>query len=102
MNKKEKSDLFDNLTLVDDVMMSSVFNNNKELAQLVVRIILERNDIIVKSVKTQVQMSSPNIDGRKVWLDILAVDSEDNFYNIEVQNYKSGADVHRQGITVLC
>ena len=39
--------------LIDDDFMNACFDNNIEGTELVLRIILNRNDISVKSVKTQ-------------------------------------------------
>ena len=44
--------------LIDDDFMNACFDNNIEGTELVLRIILNRNDISVKSVKTQKLMKN--------------------------------------------
>lgn len=68
--------------LFDDDFMSVIFKK-KELAELLLRVILGRTDLTVRSVQPQYDVK--NLNGRSVRLDILAVDSNDRIYNIEVQ-----------------
>lgn len=79
--------------LMDDIYMSKFFEDNIECTQLVLRILLERDDLIVKEVKSQ--ESIKNLQGHSVRLDVLATDSNENIYNIEIQRSKSGAEVKR-------
>ena len=58
--------------LMDDDFMSIVFNDDPELVGFVLGIILERDDLKVESVKTQVEYKS--LMGRSIRLDIKAVD----------------------------
>lgn len=74
--------------LMDDDFMSKVFED-KGCAGLLLRIILEKKDLKVVRVRTQETVN--NLQGRSVRLDILAVDEENIFYNIEVQCKDSGA-----------
>ena len=75
--------------LIDDDFMNACFDDNIEATELLLRIILSRDDIKVKSVKTQRLMK--NLLGRDVWLDIDAVDSENRELDIEVQRADRGA-----------
>ncbi len=70
------------LCLLDDDFMSVVFEK-KELAEFLLRIILEIPDLTVVYSKTQHNLK--NLYGRSVRLDILAKDSTRKIYNIEVQ-----------------
>ncbi|MCM1330149.1 MAG: PD-(D/E)XK nuclease family transposase [Ruminococcus sp.] len=70
------------LCLLDDDFMSVVFEK-KELAEFLLRIIIEIPDLKVVYSKTQYNLK--NLYGRSVRLDILAKDSEGKIYNIEVQ-----------------
>ena len=81
------------LRLIDDVFMNVCFDDNIEGTELILRIILNKPDIIVKSVKTQRVMK--NLLGRDIWLDISATDSEGKEYNVEIQRTDRGADVKR-------
>ena len=80
------------LRLFDDNFMTLFFRDNIEGAQLLVRTILDRPDLSIKSVRTQETLINP---GRSVRLDILASDSSGVLYNIEVQRENAGADFNR-------
>lgn len=75
--------------LIDDDFMNACFDDNIEGTELILRIILGRDDISVKRVKTQKLMK--NLLGRDVWLDIDAVDSDNRELDIEVQRADRGA-----------
>ena len=75
---------------IDDTFMRRLFKNNIELAQLVLRIILDKPDLKVTSVETQVDMKRVT-GARSLCLDAEAVDSENKKYDIEVQKASSGA-----------
>lgn len=77
------------LRLMDDDFMTVVFDGDKKLTQFLLRILLERDDLFVKSVMTQ--REKRNLYGRSVKLDILAVDSCGKNYDIEVQRADEGA-----------
>ena len=70
--------LLQGFRLLDDDFMSKVFED-KECAQLLLHIILERSDLVVQEVHGQ--YSIKNLQGRSVRLDILAVDQEGKHYN---------------------
>lgn len=74
--------------LIDDTFMSVVFQNI-ECTQLLIRAVLENDDLTVTQVDTQ--NSLKNLQGRSVRLDIIAHDSSGQVYNIEVQRRDSGA-----------
>ena len=80
------------LTLLDDAFMQKVFED-KECTELTLKIILERDDLNVLQVNVQYDIK--NLQGRSIRLDILAVDENKKYYNIEVQNSDSGAVVKR-------
>lgn len=73
--------------------MTVCFENNIEATELVLSIILEKPDIIVKTVQTQYTMK--NIKGRSVRLDIYATDADNKKYNIEIQRADKGAGAKR-------
>ncbi|MCD8103774.1 MAG: hypothetical protein LUF35_01925, partial [Lachnospiraceae bacterium] len=62
------------LRLMDDVFLGVVFDGNIEATELLLNIILGRNDMVVTQVVGQREIKNPN--GRSVRLDIHAVDSE--------------------------
>ena len=82
-DRQRVSETIANYTLFDDAFMSEVFNENNELTQYVLRIILQKDDLDVTSVISQREIGS--LAGRGVRLDIEAIDSAGNYYDVEVQ-----------------
>lgn len=78
--------------LMDDTFMNKVFED-KKCTELVLRIILNRDDLIVDHVNCQQDIK--NLQGRSIRMDILAHDRKGVIYNIEVQNDDAGADPKR-------
>jgi len=81
------------LRLIDDDFMSIFFDGYIEGAELLLKIILERDDLKVSEVKTQKQLN--NINGRSIWLDIYATDSYGAKYDIEIRRANKGASPKR-------
>ena len=79
--------------LIDDDFMNACFDGNIEATELLLHIILSKPDIEVKNVTTQKVMK--NLLGRDVWLDIDAVDSSNQEFDIEIQRADKGADRKR-------
>ena len=78
--------------LLDDDFMAKVFED-KACAELLLRIILKKNDLIVKEVLGQYALK--NLQGRSARLDIFATDSTGKVYDIEVQRSDRGAVAKR-------
>ena len=85
----------DGLSLFDDDLMSMVFDGNIEATELLLKIILKKDDIQVISVVGQRELQSPVVGGRDIRLDILAKDSTGKHYNVEVQQKPKGAHIRR-------
>ncbi len=79
--------------LIDDDFMNACFDGYIEGTELLLRIILNKQDIHVKKVTTQRTMK--NLLGRDICLDIDAADDSGMEYNIEVQRSDKGADKKR-------
>lgn len=92
--RKHQEDLerIRNFRLMDDDFMSKVFED-KTCAEFLLKIILDREDLCVKQVHGQHDLK--NLQGRSVRLDILAVDTQNRTYNIEVQRSDRGAGAKR-------
>ncbi len=90
--KPKYYDEIQKLRLIDDELMELCFDNNIEAAELLVHVILGRNDIKIISAKTQVTLKGLM---REVRLDILAVDDKGRKYNIEFQRKRKGAEPER-------
>ena len=78
--------------LLDDDFMSKVFEDS-ECAEILLKIILNRDDLKVQDV--HVQHVIHNLQGRSIRLDIYAVDLEGKLYDIEIQRDDKGAGVKR-------
>ena len=87
--------IVDDMNLFDDDLMSMVFDGNIEATELLLRIILKKDDIIVESVVGQREFQSPVVGGRNVRLDIWAKDSTGKHYDVEVQKKPEGAHIRR-------
>jgi len=91
---EEVNALIDKMTLFDDALMSYVFDDNIPATEELLRIILG-HDIHVESVKGQEELKGPRINGRKITVDIKAVEKGGNHIDIEVQNDSGGSSVKR-------
>ena len=87
--------IVDGMSLFDDDLMSMVFDGNIEATELLLKIILKKDDIQVVSVVGQRELQSPVVGGRDIRLDILAKDSTGKQYNVEVQKKPEGAHIRR-------
>lgn len=94
-NTETIEQIIDNMNLFDDDLMSMVFDKNIEATELMLKIILRRNDINVISVVGQREFQNPIVDGKNIRLDILAKDRTGKYYNIEVQKKPDGAHIRR-------
>ena len=81
------------LRLMDDDFMTIVFSGDNKLTEFLLRILLDRTDLTVKSCLTQKEKH--NIFGRSVRLDIFAIDTNGKQYNIEIQRADKGASERR-------
>lgn len=78
--------------LLDDDFMTKVFED-QECVQFLLQVILERDDLSIKSIQTQYSIT--NLQGRSVRLDIHAEDRLNRSYAIEIQRNDRGAGVKR-------
>ena len=94
IQKKHEEDLerLRNFRLLDDDFMSKVFEDTA-CAQFLLQIILQCKDLKVRHVHVQHEVN--NLQGRSITLDIFAVYSLENIYNIEVQRSDKGASIKR-------
>lgn len=83
------------LRLLDDNLMTLVFDRNIEATELLLKIILQRDDLKVLEVVAHREYKNPVVGGRSITIDIYATDNTGKVYNIEVQRADHGADVHR-------
>lgn len=74
---------------IDDNFMKLIFKDNKPLVEYVLRIILDKDDLVVESSETQFDLSLVGSHG--LMLDVFAKDSSGKNYNIEIQRADKGA-----------
>ena len=75
--------------LLEDDFLTKCFEGDPKYIQLVLRIVLEKPDLVVEDVRTQVFVE--NLLNRSVRLDILATDSLGQTINVEIQRADKGA-----------
>ena len=95
LKRKETLKAIETLSLLDDNLMTLVFDRNIEATELLLNVILQRDDLKVLEVVAQREYKNLLPDGRSLTLDIYAVDGDGKVYDIEVQRASAGADVHR-------
>lgn len=93
--RKEALKAIGEMCLLDDNLMTLVFDRNTEAAELLLNIILQRNDLKVLEVVGQREYKNPMSGGRSITIDIYAVDGDNKVYDVEVQRAPEGADSHR-------
>ena len=81
------------LCMMNNRFMNFMLDDNKEAAQVFLRIILGDDKIKVRNVR--IQNFIQNIYGHSSQLDILAQDSEGRYFNVEVQRSDEGAPARR-------
>ena len=81
-----------NYRLLDDDFMKVVFNDCKPAASVVLRVILNKPDLVVDSVKSEELVI--NFGSRSIRVDVLARE-KGKVYNIEIQRADRGADPRR-------
>lgn len=79
---------YSQMTVFSDVLSQVFFKDSPEITQHILRIILDKPDLCVS--KVDVQQEITNLFGHSVRFDVLATDSHNAFYNIEIQNCHSG------------
>ena len=74
------------LRYMDDDFMSVCLADNFEGVELILRIVLGREDIKVKSVRTQEPLK--NLQGRSAVLDVHAIDSTDKEFDVDYSDFR--------------
>ncbi len=79
---------------IDDDFMRCLFKDNIPLAQLVLRIITGKPDLIITDCQTQKDMKRL-AGARSLCLDAYGTDATGKKYDLEIQRADKGADPHR-------
>ena len=79
---------------INDTFMRGMFKDNIPLAELVLRIIVGKPDLILTKCETQADLKRVT-GARSICLDAYATDSTGKKYDIEIQRSDNGADPHR-------
>ena len=85
-------EILKDLTLMSDSFMRAVLKNPK-CTEEVLRIILNKDQL--KVVDQRLQADYKNLQGRSAILDCVAMDSDHNLYNVEIQQKREGASPKR-------
>ncbi|MBR1443784.1 MAG: PD-(D/E)XK nuclease family transposase [Firmicutes bacterium] len=87
-------EILKNLRPIDDAFFREIFRNNKPLTEYVLRLFLNKPDLVVIEQETQYDLKRL-LGARSLCLDVKATDSAGAKYNIEAQKAESGADPYR-------
>lgn len=79
---------------IDDDFMRCLFKDNIPLAEFVLRIITDKQDLIITACETQKDMKRL-AGARSICLDAYGTDSDGKRYDLEIQRQEKGADPHR-------
>ncbi len=95
-DKQHQEDLqrLSKLRPIDDDFMRCMFKDNIPLAELVLRIITGKDDLIITECETQKDMKRL-AGARSICLDAYGTDSNGKRYDLEIQRQDKGADPHR-------
>ena len=89
---KRYREILKDLTLMSDSFMRAVLKNPK-CTEEVLRIILNKDQL--KVIDQRLQADYKNLQGRSAILDCVAMDSDHNLYNVEIQQKREGASPKR-------
>lgn len=79
---------------MDDDFMRCLFKDNIPLVELVLRIITDKQDLVI--IDCQIQKDMKRLAGaRSICLDAYGTDSSGKKYDLEIQREDKGADPHR-------
>ncbi len=87
---REIEKLVDDMSLMDDDLMSRVLDHNIPATELLLRTILQQ-EVEVLETLGQEEMKNPLVDGRSIRVDVLAKDKKGRYFNCEVQRKDTGA-----------
>ena len=93
-HRQEDLERLKRFTPMDDTFMRCMFKDNLPLAQMVLRIILEKDDLVLIRCETQADMKRVT-GARSICLDAYGTDSTGKKYNIEVQRVNDTALIKR-------
>lgn len=79
---------------LDDDFMRMLLRNNKPLAEMILRIILNKNDLVITEETTQYDMKRL-VGVRSICLDVYCTDDSQKRYDVEIQRADAGARPHR-------
>lgn len=81
------------LCMINNKFINLMLDDNIEATQRMLRVILK--DDKIKVINVRIQNFIQNFFGHSAQLDILAQDSEGNFFNVEIQRSDEGAPAKR-------
>lgn len=84
---------YQQMRLIDNAIMNVAFKDNKEAMGVVLRAILDKEDLEIQS--SEIQQFQGNISNRSVTFDIVATDRNGTVYNVEMQTCPEQASPKR-------
>ena len=92
--RQQDLDRLRRLRPIDDDFMRCLFKDNVPLAELVLRIITGKSDLVITECQTQKDMKRL-AGARSICLDAYGTDTTGKKYDIEIQREDKGANPHR-------
>ena len=77
------------MRLMDDMLMTAALDHNIDATQLILRVILEKDDLVITNAVAQREYK--NLYGHSLRLDVEATDSAGSVIDIEIQRAERGA-----------
>lgn len=99
MEYDEELQAISKLRLLDDDLMTLVFDRNIDATELLLNIILQRSDLKVMEVVAQREYKSPMAGGRSITIDIYAIDAAKKYMILKYKGHQQEQMSAEQGST---
>ncbi len=90
--EKDRLETMKRLRPIDDILMRFIFKE-KQLSQLVIRIVTQKSDIVIRDTETQADVRNPG--SVSIVPDVLSADTMNCLYNLEFQRKSRDAGIRR-------
>lgn len=90
LKRQETLKAIETLSLLDDDLMTLAFDRNIEATELLLNVILQRDDLKVLEVVAQREYKNPMSSGRSITIDIYAVDGMERFMILKSSGHLPG------------
>lgn len=95
-NNKKVNEIVDGLRLIDDTFMKLFFQGNTKAVELMLNIILKKDNLVLEKPVVEKTIMNPETGGKDVAFDIYARDNNGKRYDIEMQR-TGGVGLKKRG-----